>query len=128
MDSLAWPGRGAPTLDGATVSQILADLLAGLNAEQAALHERSADGGRHLLLCIGHGCAAPAGWLPELADGAVTQTEDGDGHLALAAMAAPGGQLVLAVRRARPLAARDLRLLRAVLRGVTFCHGNVLDP
>jgi hypothetical protein len=101
--------------------RVLADLMAGLGAEEAALY-RTAPGGAPVVVGLAGRAVPPPATLPALEDGGMAQLAGAQGHLALAAAAVPGGSLTLAVRRVGTFAEAELRLIRAALRALALSH------
>jgi hypothetical protein len=93
--------------------QVLADLVAGLGAGDAALY-RESPGSDLELVCMVGTSAMPA-TLPPLADGEMAQQAERNGHLASAAADALHGRLILAVRRPAPFDAAECRAIRATV-------------
>jgi hypothetical protein len=104
----------------AELPRILADLMAGLGGEEAALY-RTLPGEAPFLLGLA-GRPGLSGALPALADGGVAQATGGQAHLGFAAAAIPGGMLTLAVRRSGAFTEAELRLVRSTVRALALSH------
>lgn len=98
--------------------RVLADLMAGLGADQTACY-RSGPGGERMTLGVAGRPATPE-VLPALADGEVAQQRGDRDFLGLAAAAVPGGVLTLAVRRPAAFTDNELRLIRSAVRALAL--------
>lgn len=100
--------------------QVLADLVAGLGAEEAVLY-RSLPAGDLEVVC-GIGVSAMPAVLPPLIDGEMTQLPGPQGYAALAAADAVRGCLILAARRPAPFDGAECHALRATVRALALTH------
>lgn len=97
-----------------SVAHVMADLLAGMDAEEVLIWCRPVRGGAELVSRAGRPAAGPLP-MPELESGFAGTRFTDQGHLVVAALDACDGQLVIAARRQAPFAQRDAQALRAVL-------------
>ncbi|WP_146216978.1 hypothetical protein [Falsiroseomonas bella] len=97
-----------------SITHILADLLAGMDAQEVMLWRRAVPAPAELLCRVGRPAdgALP---FPDVENGFAGTRFTEQGHLALAALDAPGGLLVIAARRDAPFGDRDAKALRSVL-------------
>jgi hypothetical protein len=100
--------------------QVLADLLAGLGAEEAVLY-RALPGSVPEIVCAVGTSAMPTR-LPPLTDGDMTQLPVQQGHAALAAAEGAQGRFILAVRRPARFDQAQCRAVRATVRALALTH------